>query len=308
MDIYVATLNPTIQTIAIIDYCNSIIWHEKFCGAGDFEIALPASAAVFETFKKDNLVYRRDSDTIMIVERLQLTTSEDSGDQVIVSGRSCDVLIERRIVWGQQTFEGEVCQCVEAMLNNNLISPTDSARKIDLIQIGSVPAATQIIQKQITGDNLLDSIVEILTSSKLGYRLKMEVGKLSGKLLFTIIQGTDRSEGNVGGNPTVKFSPEFDNLLISEYVLDSSKYKNTALVGGEGEGSARVYVPAGQGGLGIDRYELFVDARSTSSNDGEIPVETYLGQLGEEGDEKLAETVIVETFSGEIEDETKYSY
>ena len=306
MNIYVAT--PTLQTIAIIDYCNSIIWHEKFCGMGDFEIALPASPRINSIFAKDNLVYREDNDTVMIVEKIQLTTSDEEGDQIIISGRSCDALIARRIVWGQQTFSGNVCQCIETLLNNNLINPSDQARKIDLLEMAASPTLSQTLQKQITGDNLLESIIEILNNYSLGYKISMDLGRIGGKLFFHITQGTDRSEGNTGGNPVVKFSPEFDNLTSSEYEFDNSNYKNTALVGGEGEGSARVYVPAGPGGNGIDRYELFIDARSMSSNDGEIPVETYLGQLAEEGNEKIAENTIVEKFAGEIEECSTYCY
>lgn len=305
MNIYVAT--PTLQTIAIVDYCNSIIWHEKFCGTGDFEIALPASPEINAIFTKNNLVYREDNDTVMIVEKIQLTTSDESGDQVIVSGRSCDAIIARRIVWTQQTFAGNVCQCVEALLNNNLINPADPARKIDLIAMGDCPTITQTIQKQMTGDNLLDAIIEILTNYKLGYKLGMDLGRLGGKLFFHITQGTDRSEGNADGNPVVRFSPEFDNLPSSEYVFDISKYRNEALIGGEGEGSARTYAAVG-GNVGLDRYELFVDARSTSSNDGEITADVYLAQLAEEGKEKLAENAITETFAGEIEECSTYCY
>ena len=306
MNIYVAA--PTLQTIAIVDYCNSIIWHEKFCGTGDFEIALPASPGMNLIFKKDNLVYREDNDTVMIVEKIQLKTSDESGDQVIVSGRSCDAIIARRIVWTQQTFAGNVCQCVEALLNNNLINPADPARKIDLIAMGDCPAIAQTIQKQMTGDNLLDAIIEILTNYKLGYKLRMDLGRLGGKLFFHIItQGTDRSEGNADGNPVVRFSPEFDNLPSSEYVFDTSEYRNEALIGGEGEGSARTYAAIG-GNVGLDRCEMFVDSRSTSSNDGEITPEVYLEQLKEEGRGKLAENSVIETFAGEIEENSTYRY
>lgn len=305
MNIYVA--NPTLQTIAIVDYCNSIIWHEKFCGMGDFEIALPAYDGINTIFAKDNLIYRDGNETVMVIEKVQLTTSDESGDEFIVSGRSCDSIIARRIVWGQQTFDGNVCNCVENLLNNNLINPSDAARKIDLIEMGNCPYIAQSINKQITGDGLLDSIIEILNNYSLGYKVTMDLGRLGGKLFFHITKGADRSEGNTEGNPVVKFSPEFDNLPSSEYVFDVSNYKNEVLIGGEGEGSARTYVAYG-GNKGLDRYELFVDARSTSSNEGEIAPDVYLAQLVEEGKEKLAENAIVETFAGEVEECSTYCY
>lgn len=301
MNIYVA--KPIFETIAIIDYCNSIIWHEKYCGMGDFEIALPVSYGIKDVFEKDNLIYRDDREAVMIVEKIQLTTSEEDGDQIIVSGRTCDAFIARRIVWGQQTYSGYVGQCVIDLLNNNLINPSDPARKVDLFKLGEVPDILQTLEKQITGDGLLDSVIEMLSNYSMGYKISRD----SGKLRIEIIQGTDRSSGNVAGNPTVKFSPEFDNLLSSTYEFDNTSYRNEALIGGEGEGSARTYAAIG-GNVGLDRYEMFVDSRSTSSNDGEITPEVYLEQLKEEGREKLAENSVIETFAGEIEENSTYRY
>ncbi|MBR6503064.1 MAG: hypothetical protein IKT42_06435, partial [Clostridia bacterium] len=82
-------------------------------------------------------------------------------------------------------------------------------------------------------------------------------------------------------------------------------YKNVALVAGEGEGTARKTASIGTAS-GLDRYELFVDARDVSSNDGAISANEYTNLLLERGAQNLSETVITESIEGEIE--PNYTY
>ena len=54
---------------------------------------------------------------------------------------------------------------------------------------------------------------------------------------------------------------------------------------------------------GLDRYELYVDSRNSSTNDGEIAESEYLNMLIEEGSETLSDDAnkVTEHFEGEIE-------
>lgn len=50
-------------------------------------------------------------------------------------------------------------------------------------------------------------------------------------------------------------------------MTSSQNYRNVALVAGEGEGLDRKTIPVGAA-EGMERYELYVDARDVSSNEG----------------------------------------
>ena len=80
-----------------------------------------------------------------------------------------------------------------------------------------------------------------------------------------------------------------------------------ALIGGEGEGTARKYQSIGDS-EGFDRYELFVDANDISSNDGEISLTDYNKLLIERGNEKITENTFVESYTGEVETTLTYVY
>lgn len=90
----------------------------------------------------------------------------------------------------------------------------------------------------------------------------------------------------------------------------NSSLKTVTLVGGEGEGSARKYTTVG-GGIGLNRRELFTDARDISSdvgNDVTLTDAEYTALLQQRGKEKLAENTYVASFEGQVETTVMFKY
>lgn len=129
------------------------------------------------------------------------------------------------------------------------------------------------------------------------------------QFVFKLYAGTDRSYDQ-SANPYVVFSPKFENIINSNYVESKSALKTVTLVGGEGEGSARKYTTVG-GGSGLNRRELFTDARDISSDVGDGVVLSdaeYTAQLQQRGKEKLAENTDVTSFEGQVETTVMFRY
>lgn len=86
--------------------------------------------------------------------------------------------------------------------------------------------------------------------------------------------------------------------------------KTVTLIGGEGEGSARKYTTVG-GGSGLNRREIFTDARDISSDAGDGVTLTdaeYTAQLQQRGREKLSENTDVTSFEGQVETTIMFKY
>ena len=115
-------------------------------------------------------------------------------------------------------------------------------------------------------------------------------------MTFDVYKGLDRTAGQ-SVNPPAIFSREFENILEQEYTDSLHNYRNIALVAGEGEGTERELTSIGQG-VGLDRYELFVDARDLQKEDRAI--EEYIGLLEDRGNTKLAEYKEIKTFDSKI--------
>lgn len=102
----------------------------------------------------------------------------------------------------------------------------------------------------------------------------------NGNFVFALYKGEDKSQ-------YVTFSEDYDNISTTDYSKDDSNIKNVALIAGEGEGVARVTTSIGAG-LGIDRHELYVDARDISS---EIDYDELLSSYPN-GKEKIINNII----------------
>lgn len=154
------------------------------------------------------------------------------------------------------------------------------------------------IRAQYTGNNLLETAQEICKAYGLGFRA-VTFDHAVVTPVIELFEGVDRCEGQTRNSPVI-FSSEYENLLSSSYLLDTTKHKNVVSVAGEGEGKARKRATYGNAS-GLFRRELFVDARDLSSNEGEISAEDYTAQLVARGVEKLSEHPVTETFDGEID-------
>lgn len=92
-----------------------------------------------------------------------------------------------------------------------------------------------------------------------------------------------------------------------------SNYRNVAYVKGSGEGDERKQQIVGDAS-GIERFELFVDARDVSDTrivedvEEPIPDDEYYPMLTQRGNEKLADTKEVFTFESEINTKSNLTY
>lgn len=300
MEIYI--LNKFLEKVGIIDTYVSIIWAKRYYAAGDFELYLPASSAAVELLQKDFYLQRDDDDRIMVIEKIEITTDAESGNFLIVSGRSLESILARRIIWTQTTVNSGFSDAVYKLINENAIETT-AARSIPLLAIDTSVSFEDIVQAQYTGDNLYETVAALCQTYGYGWKILLT----GGTFVFSLYSGTDRSYANEERNPFVVFSPDFDNLINSNYQYDKTNYKNVALIHGEGEGASRATATVGSA-VGLNRYELYVDARDVSSNDGEITAEEYAAMLAERGAEKLAESGITSAFDGEADASGVYKY
>jgi hypothetical protein len=194
-------------------------------------------------------------------------------------------------------------------LNDAIISPSDSSRKISnfVFEASTDSAITSLrIDAQYTGDNLYDVIQKICEERGIGFKVTINEKK---QFVFKLYAGTDRSYDQTDV-PYVIFSPKFENIINSNYIESKSSLKTITLIGGEGEGSARKYTTVGSGS-GLNRRELFTDARDISSDigDGETLTDAeYTAQLKQRGKEKLAENTDVTSFEGQVETTIMFKY
>lgn len=302
-------LNTSLDAIAIVDDYESVIWTDRYQEYGDFEIYTPVTPDVLAVFKQDFYLQSRDSEHVMIVEKLLIKTDVELGNHITITGRSLESILMRRIVWKQRSISGNLQNGIRTLLEENVISPKDGDRKIDnfIFEESTDKRITSLtINTQYTGDELYEVIMKLCKEHNIGFKVTLNDNK---QFVFKLYMGIDRSYEQTE-NPYVIFSPNFENIVNSNYIESKSALKNVTLVGGEGEGSERRYTTVGSA-KGLDRRELFTDARDISSrteDDQELTEQEYTAKLQQRGREKLDENLDITSFEGEIEATMMFRY
>lgn len=230
MDIQI--LDPSFNAVAYIDAYESIVWVDRYGEYGDFELYLPVTSDSVKFCVNGNYVVLDASDRTMIIRKMTIQSDAEKGAKLIVSGHSLEAILARRILWGVRTYSGSVQDAIQSMVNDSIISPSLSARKISnfAFDVSTDPAVTSLTMDETTytGTNLYTAIKDICASFNLGFKVILDSANV---LRFSLYMGKDCSyEQDV--NPYVLFSPEYENLLSSEYIDSIESYRNVALVYG----------------------------------------------------------------------------
>lgn len=298
MDIYV--LDGVNGIIGLIDAYNSVIWNVQFFGKNDFQIVTAASDANMDLLQEGRLLARESDikldsyNNVMLIEKVQIDLDSEKGWLLTVTGKGLKNLLSRRVVWSQITSTGTVETTIRQVITDNAINPTDPNRAIPNLVLDSLQGFTDTADIQLLGENLAEWLESICTTYGYGWDIYIK----NHQYVFKLYQGTDRSYNQSSVVPVV-FSPEFDNLLSSSYAYDKSGYINAALIGGEGQGTAKRTASIGTAS-GLARFETYVDGSSVSSNGEIITVEEYTALLQSYGKEQIAVNQITKSFDGEV--------
>lgn len=338
------------EVIGIIDTAKSIIWRSVYYGVGDFEVYVAATPENMAMLVEENYVTRTDNDECGVIEHVEITENSEDGKMIVASGRFVKSILDRRIVYSAtlsgsgsdyvwncsaSVLQGNVESAVRKVIYDNAINATGSRPEIgayrnmpeiywtdsditgitDTIVTEDSGGTEESAEKQVTYKNLLEYTDAVLQEYSCGAKMFFDRERL--KFRYKVYRGVDRSRDNADNEPII-FSTEFDNLISSNYLTDSTAHKNTALIGGEGDGTERkcAFVFTWAKGAdedaykylkGLDRRETFVDASSITSTykDGDTEKTYDLGvyrqMLETQGRQAIAELKRIETFDGEID-------
>lgn len=255
-DIYV--YDRYLKLIGIVDTYKSLIWANRYNDVGDCELYIMANDTNIELLQKNFYLVRPDDNSMICqIKKIELNTDSESGDFLIITGYDVKRWLDQRIIWDIVNVDGNVEEFIRGIVDHSLIT-TSSERQITdpagtpILYLGDPALFNTATTEQIAYKKIGEKVREYCVRYGWGYRITFS----ESKLYFELYQGADRSL-------EVVFSDEYDNLITTTYSEDETHMGNVALVVGEGEGSERARNVSGYA-EGIDRYELFVDAKDIS--------------------------------------------
>ncbi len=276
--------------MGIVESFEYLRWTRRYSQCGSFELKAIATQENTALLKEGNIIWKNDDEEAGIIEHLELSQTEQ--EIITASGRFATSFLTRRILWQTEKLSGDISICVEQLINNNLINPSDVARKINGISFSSpnlgIPVSTQISYR-----NLMDVVTELCEASEVGI-----------KTVFTPATGIFTVKLYMGSESQAVFSKEYENLTEQIYTISAADYANTALVGGEGEGADRTFVAIASGS-GEARHEIFVDAKDLRADDFGAD---YIDTLIFRGQSKLNDQAIRYTFDTSVNPHGNLTY
>lgn len=321
-------LDKSFEVVSLCDTFSSLIWTERYSGYGDFELYLPASMANINMFPRGFYLWLieppvldkngRKIETrndVMIIEKTELSTDIEDGDQLVISGRSLEALLLRRVIPKKVKYEStDPREIIKIILNENIVKPSESARKIPNFKIAidssQRPDTKDKRSYEFDGDYVYDAIKTICDDCDWGFSLDLKSDDhwKTSYLAFSIVYGTDRSYEQTD-NPYMVFSPKFDNLISSDTIEDDTEFFNSAYVASSEETKDNKtrrlikYVANNTGRSGWDIRETFYtdsDAKLNDGNNNPRPDSDIYPELEKYGKDELKSQKSNDSFDAEI--------
>lgn len=315
MDIYL--LDGDYQVTAVIDQYQSLIWTTRYCSPGDFELYIPVKKEILAEINEAVYVQRDDfPEQLMIIEKIQIQKDIENGNYLIVSGRDLLSFLDYRIIWGQTDFKNEYASnVINTIVKENLIpigseDPEAEAkhqkdRYIKGFDIKNLAVNKgEIITAQYNGENVLEKATELSNENKLGLKVwfDRDAYNSSNSYIHFEIYQKDKVD--------YVFCEENENIQSLTFVEDYTKFKNCAVVFGQGEGLSQwirqSFRNQGLAPIFVDkaRREMSVDATSLSTGDliGPYVSDHYESVLLQKGKDALNESEVmnIKSYEGTI--------
>jgi len=297
MELYI--FDRQLNFLGLLDTFFSLRWIRRYHRAGEFELHCPLNSDTLALLQRENILWKQGEAEAGFIEYRQLGQDAQGQETLTIRGKFLTGYLGRRIIWGQELLNTTAEEAMRTLIDKHAINPVDTDRAIPLLELDTLQGYTETIDYQTSYKNLLDELESLSKLSGLGYRVVTDMSNKT--LIFQVYKGRDLTAGQAN-NPPAIFSNEFENVLEQEYIDSLHNYRNVALVGGAGEGADRKLVVVGAG-TGLDRFEMFVDARDLREEDeggNPLPETDYEEMLRSRGQTKLAECADLQTFECSI--------
>jgi hypothetical protein len=308
-------LTPVLDLLAEIDDYESLLFTRRWHEVGEFELRINRHKRHTELLQRGNLIMLGASrNKVGIIKHREIALDENgkASENWIVKGIALKGVVAQRLVVppandSHDRASGAAETVMKHYVNNHVVNPVDTKRKIDMVVIASDQQRGSSISWESRFKNLAEELVEISKASGLGWDVILDLQQK--KWIFDVFEGRNLTV-NQTENPPVIFSPQFESLKQLSFVESDYNYKNYGYIAGQGEGEDRRVVEVGEA-EGLSRIETFIDARDISEEDENqqaLTEEQVIAKLRERGQQKLSEFTQDFFLEGQILTNSPFKY
>lgn len=292
----------------------------KYHEIGEIELKINRYAKGASELTKDRLIFPKNQlhKVYQIKHReIELDENGKETENWIVKAKPLKSWLSQRLILPPATKSNdEIKAPAETVMKHYVdvcaVNPVDINRKIPNLVIANDLQRGDEISRSTRFDVLSEELITESLLSGLGWNISLDLK--NKQFVFDVVEGINRV-ATQRDNPPVIFSPEFNSLKSMGYTESYLDYKNMAYVAGQGEGVDRRVITIGAEEEGLNRYELFVDARDieeTNTDDEGTetprPVADIEKNLIDRGNEKLSEHIQEIYMEGQILTKSPFEY
>lgn len=326
MRIPIRIITTDFQLVAEVDNYESLLIETKWGGVGSLELRINRHMKHANELVRNRIIFpsaEKDKPFIIKHREIELDENGKASENWIIKAVSLKGLLGQRITIppsGQayDYLNTNAETIMRTYVERNAIAPVEPERTIpNLVQSTDEAKGPQLIY-QTRFKNLADEQEELSLVSGLGWNVRLDTQAQT--FVFDVLDGRDLTV-NQNTLPPVIFSPKFNSLKQLSYVESELNYKNTAYVAGQGEGIERRVIEVGTMS-GLDRHEIFVDARDVSEemtppddNDPETPndpiprpEQDIINDLIARGNQNLADYEQEQFLEGQVLQKSPFEY
>lgn len=289
-------IDPEFHLLGEIDDYESLIFTKRYDTFGEFQLTINKDKKNTAMLKRGCIIFIDNTRAGIIDHRGPYREANGGGGETLnLMGYTLERLLNYRVTEpppGEDTWRmtNPAETVIKALINYNL---GPGANKPERIIPEVIIAPDQQRGVEATWETeyrpLDEDVQKLCRQTGLGIITYLDFSRR--KIIVDTIEGRDLTVGQ-RIYPPVIFSTEFDNLMEQQLTDSTMDYRSTALVCSKGEGKNRCYITLHGELTGLDRREVFVNARDVVQSD--------VDKLSERGDEALAAAAPIFTLDGKI--------
>lgn len=272
-----AFMDAEFNIIRYFKYIN-LQWFRRYYEPGEFSVQLPASEYESEAV----YIFTKDRPELGLVQKREYADGYD-GEVVQISGYFYEYKLNDKITYPRFNSSGNIEELARRIV-------TTYKEDIPILQLGAAnePRLGTTITKETTGDGLASVLFEMLQTQELSLRCVYDYRE--NTMSFIVWSGKDRTQDQAE-NSFVTFSEGFRNMQNEEVVIDTSNFKNYAVVIGNGkyeDGKQIEVIVDLRASSDVYAQKLYVDQTGATFDSSKQTRADYNAQLYQAGLEELA--------------------
>lgn len=282
MDLY--RCDYTLRPVEIIDDYESLIWTDRYVGAGDFKLVVKENHMLRYVTWPGNYLQCSESGSMMMIETVSIKRQEAGKGQINlmeITGRSMEAFLTMRTSkslpgggagnYGKdpESFTGTVGSIGKQIVDKYCINPA-SAGPVNVIP--NLEAVNFYGTVTTTATFERGPIYDYLTNLALAYGAGWRIQVNDGKMTFFMYDGIDKTDPATSYYRV--YSADDDNLYNTSTLKSSSNFKNHARVLGKTIGIDVFAAGYDSTVSGLNRRTMIVEANEID----DIPSLTNIGK------------------------------